>query len=252
MNVLIIEDEQLAADKIIHYLKKYSDSYKVSAHLYGIDEAVSWLKTNQTSIDLIFMDIQLQDGLSFEIFSQVKVTKPVIFATAFDEYAIDAFKSNGIDYVLKPITFTALSAALKKFEGLKAQFSQPDIIETALKEIEKAKYKSRFLVKLGNHIHSVKTENVNLFYAEGRTAYLVTSQSKKYIIDYRLEDLMSILNPLNFFRVNRSFILNINAIEDVMMYANHRLKIKTKATVDSDIIVSREKVNAFKQWFEGE
>ncbi|NER16401.1 LytR/AlgR family response regulator transcription factor [Spongiivirga citrea] len=252
MNVLIIEDELLAAEKIIHYLEKYSDSYTVAAHLYGIEEASSWLDQKQEEIDLIFMDIQLQDGLSFEIFNRVKVNKPVIFATAFDEYAIDAFKSNGIDYVLKPVTFIALSAALKKFEGLKAQFSQPAAINTVINEIESSRYKSRFLVKLGNHIHSVKTENVNLFYAEGRTAYLVTDQSKKYIVDYRLEDLNSLLNPHNFFRVNRSFILNINAIEDVMVYSNNRLKIKTFASVESEIIVSREKVNAFKQWFEGE
>jgi len=252
MKVLIVEDEQLAADKIIRYLQKYSDSCQVIAHLYGIADTASWLGQHQNEIDLIFMDIQLQDGLSFEIFNQVKVTKPVIFTTAFDEYAIDAFKSNGIDYVLKPITFTALSSALKKFEGLKEQFSKQSVIETAIKDIEESRFKNRFLVKLGNHIHSVKTDNVNLFYAEGRTAYLVTDQSKKYVVDYRLEDLIGLLNPSYFFRVNRSFILNINSIEDVTVYSNHRLKIKTFATVDSEIVVSREKVNAFKKWFEGE
>ncbi|MFP2994937.1 LytTR family DNA-binding domain-containing protein [Spongiivirga sp. MCCC 1A20706] len=252
MQVLLIEDEQLAADKIEHYLKKYNSDYHVVAHLKSIENAVSWLKEHQQNIDLIFMDIQLQDGLSFEIFGQVEVNKPVIFTTAFDEYAIDAFKANGIDYILKPITFTALSTALRKYEGLRAQFSNISVIEEVIKDIENTKFKERFLVKLGNHIHSVKTDQIDLFYAEGRTAYLVTHQSKRYIVDYRLEDLGKLLNPSSFFRVNRSFILNINGIRDVMIYSNHRLKIKTKATIDSEIVVSREKVAAFKKWFEGE
>lgn len=250
MKVVIIEDEVLAAEKLERYLLKYDSKIEILEKLVSIESAVEWFQNTQ-EYDVIFMDIQLTDGLSFEIFHQVKIKKPVIFTTAFDEYAIDAFKVNSIDYILKPITFTDLFAAMNKLKSMQTIFNPNSISESVEKIIAKEKLKDRFLVKLGNHIHSIKTEEIALFYAEGRTVYLVTHQNKKFILDYKLEDLTNVLKMEEFFRVNRTFIININAIKDVIVYSNNRLKITPTIKVEKDIIVSREKVSSFKKWFEG-
>ena len=249
MKVVIIEDEQLAAEKLERYILKYDATITVVVKLPSISEAVNWLENN-SEYDVVFMDIQLTDGLSFEIFNQTKINKPVIFTTAFDEYAVDAFKVNSVDYVLKPITFTDISKAMSKLKMMQTIFSSEKVMDVA-KMVEKKKIKDRFLVRLGNHIHSIKTDETGLFYAEGRTVYLVTNANRKYILDFKLEDLNDVLNPTEFFRVNRSFIVNINSIADVIVYSNSRLKVIPKVTTDKEIIVSREKVSAFKTWFEG-
>ena len=249
MRIVIIEDEQLASEKLERYLLKYDASITIAVTITSILDAVNWLEMN-TDYDVVFMDIQLTDGLSFEIFNQTKINKPVIFTTAFDEYAIDAFKVNSIDYVLKPITFTDISKAMNKLKSMQTIFNKNQISDV-VKLVEKRKTKNRFLVRLGNHIHSIKTDEIALFYAEGRTVYLITNSNKKYIIDFKLEDLNSMLETKVFFRVNRSFILNINSIKDVIVYSNSRLKVITNVTTDKEIIVSREKVSAFKTWFEG-
>ncbi|PQJ78160.1 LytR/AlgR family response regulator transcription factor [Polaribacter porphyrae] len=249
MNIVIIEDEQLAAEKLERYLLKYDANIKVVTVLSSISESVIWFQNN-TNYDVVFIDIQLTDGLSFEIFNQIKINKPVIFATAFDEYAVDAFKVNSIDYVLKPITFTDISKAMNKLKSMQNLFNA-DAVQKVAAIVHQKKEKDRFLVRLGNHIHSIKTEETALFFAEGRTVYLVTKENKKFIIDFKLEDVNSVLNSKLFFRVNRSFIININAIKDVIVYSNSRLKITPKVTTDKEIIVSREKVSAFKTWLEG-
>ena len=249
MKVVIIEDEQLASEKLERYILKYDASIQIVSKLSSISESVNWLENN-SDYDLIFMDIQLTDGLSFEIFNRTKISKPVVFATAFDEYAVDAFKVNSVDYILKPITFTDVSKAMAKLKSMESIFSSEKVAEVA-KLVEKKKIKDRFLVKLGNHIHSIKTDEIALFFAEGRTVYLVTDANKKYILDFKLEDLNSVLNQAEFFRVNRSFIVNINSINDVIVYSNSRLKVIPKVTSEKEIIVSREKVSAFKIWFEG-
>lgn len=249
MNIVIIEDEQLASEKLERYLLKYSSEINIISFLTSISDAVTWFQNN-TNYDVVFMDIQLTDGLSFEIFNQVKINKPVIFATAFDEYAVDAFKVNSIDYVLKPITFTDISKAMSKLKSMQSLFNVNDV-KKVVEVIHQKKEKDRFLVRLGNHIHSIKTEEIALFYAEGRTVYLVTKENKKFIIDFKLEDVNNLLNAKLFFRVNRSFIININAIKDVIVFSNSRLKITPKVTTDKEIIVSREKVSAFKTWLEG-
>ena len=249
MKVVIIEDEQLAAEKLNRYLLKYNASISVLTTITSITEAVKWFKENN-NYDVVFMDVQLTDGLSFEIFNEIKINKPVIFATAFDEYAVDAFKVNSIDYILKPITFTDVSKAMNKLKSMPTIFNSI-AIEQVSKIIEKKKVKDRFLVRLGNHIHSIKAEEISLFYAEGRTVYLITNQKKKYILDFKLEDLTNLLNTTEFFRVNRSFIVSLNSITDVIVYSNSRLKIISKVSTDKEIIVSREKVSAFKSWLEG-
>jgi len=255
MKVLIIEDEVPAAEKLERYLLKYDPATTVAGHLSTVADAVSWLKENQDHVDLIFMDIQLIDGLSFQIFQQVQVRKPVIFITAFNEFALDAFKVNSIDYLLKPITFTDLSNSLKKLESLREQLQWSDSKTRQLSDVfnsNKTKdYKTRFMVKLGDHIRSITADQISLFYAEGRDVYLVTTQSRKFIVDYTLETLEDLLDPTVFYRANRTFILNIHAIKDVMMYSNSRLKISLTQEFDKEIIVSREKVNPFKEWFDG-
>ncbi len=251
MKIVIIEDEPLAAEKLERYLLKYSGELEILSVLDSLESAIPWIGEHQDSVDLFFMDVQLTDGLSFEIFSKVDVKKPVIFTTAFDEFALDAFKVNSIDYLLKPITFTDLSKALQKLQTLKAQFSGNSALKPLARQLGKKNYKDRFLVRLGNHIHSLTTDSITTFYAEGRDAYLKTSKGKTYIIEYKLESLEGLLDPKQFFRVNRSFIVNINAIDDVLVYSNRRLKLSLQQKIDKDIIVSREKVSEFKMWFEG-
>lgn len=254
LNVLIVEDETPAAEKLERYLSRYSESIIVKGKAESVEEAVNWLAEQQDSIDLIFMDIQLKDGMSFEIFKEVKINKPVIFITAYNEYALDAFKVNGIDYLLKPITFTDLSNSLKKVESLGTQLRWgDDRTETVLHALNAPErtYKNRFMVKLGDHIKSITADQISLFFADGRDVYLITNQLRKFIIDYTLENLDEILDPKIFNRINRSYIVNISAIQDVVVYSNSRLKITPHVKWEPEIIVSREKVSDFKEWFDG-
>ncbi len=255
MNVLIIEDEVPAAEKLERYLKRYDQEIEVLDKLNSVQSSVEWLKDHQERADLIFMDIQLLDGKSFDIFDRIRIHKPIIFITAFDEYAIDAFRVNSIDYLLKPITFTDLTASLEKFDDLKRNLGsnhKTDIdINAVLSHLQQKSYKNRFMVKLGEHIKSITTDKVAFFYAEGRNVYLVTDENRKFIIDFKLEDLEEMLDPKVFFRANRSFVLNIDGITDVVVYSNSRLKVVPRLDFDKEIIVSREKVHAFKDWFSG-
>lgn len=254
LKVLIVEDETPAAEKLERYLKRYSEAIEVKGKVESVEEAVNWLAANQDSIDLIFMDIQLKDGVSFDIFKEVKIQKPVIFITAYNEFALDAFKVNGIDYLLKPITFTDLSNSLKKVETLGTQLRwNEDRNETITHTLDarQKSYKSRFMVKLGDHIKSITSDQISLFFADGRDVYLITNQLRKFIIDYTLENLEEILDPKIFNRVNRSYIVNISAVQDVVVYSNSRLKITPQIKWEAEIIVSREKVSDFKEWFDG-
>lgn len=255
IQVLIIEDEAPAVEKLERYLLKYSPSIRVIHRIGSVRESVEWLKVNQSQIDLIFMDIQLTDGVSFKIFEEVKVERPVIFITAYNEYALEAFKVNSIAYLLKPITFTDLSASLQKLENLKSQFrwseSEASRVQKVLTSIPGKDYKNRFMVKLGDHIRSITSDQISFFFADGRDVYLTTNQVRKFIIDYTLESLEEILDPKIFHRCNRSYILNISAIQDVIVYSNSRLKITPHIKWDNEIIVSREKVHEFKAWFDG-
>ena len=256
LNVLIVEDETPAVEKLERYLQKYSETIRVAGVCDSITSASAWLKSNQSSIDLIFMDIQLKDGLSFNIFKEVVVQKPVIFITAYNEYALEAFKVNSIDYLLKPVTFTDLSASLQKLANLRDQLTMNaaklEKIKSLAGESAAKNYKSRFMAKVGDHIRSLTTDQIIFFFADGRDVYLVTQQMRKYIIDFTLESLEEALDPKIFFRVNRTYILNIHFIQDVVMYSNSRLKVATQPPWDKEIIVSREKVSEFKDWFDGQ
>ena len=255
MNVIIVEDEIPAAEKLERYLHKYDPSIRVLVILHTVKDTVEWLKANGDKLDLIFMDIQLTDGLSFQVFQQVAVHTPVIFTTAYNEFALDAFKVNTIDYLLKPITFTDLAASLQKFLALKEQLKSKadDFVQErdTFSSLKTRTYKTRFMVKVGEHIKSIPIDQVSFFYADGREVYLVTAQGRKFIIDYTLESLEDIIDPALFFRLNRTFIVNINAVKDVVMYSNSRLRIVPLQEFDKEMIVSREKVNEFKEWFDG-
>ena len=255
MKVVIIEDEQPAVLKLESMLQDYDQSFEVIAKLKSVKDSIAWISENSALVDLYFMDVRLQDGLSFDIFKKVSLNKPIIFITAYNEYAIDAFKVNSIDYLLKPLSFVDLSASLEKINSLRDNLPSDeklkyDELAIMLEQMQK-KYKMRFLTRVGDHIKSVKTENILLFYAEGRTVYIVTSKGDHYIIDYTLEELMKQVNPEMFFRANRSFIVNINVIEDVLVYSSSRLCIKLNFKFDKEIIVSREKTGMLKSWFEG-
>jgi len=259
ISVLIIEDEIPAAEKLERHLRKYSEGITVAAKIQSVGEAVQWLRTNQDQVDLIFMDIQLLDGKSFEIFPQVNIEKPVIFITAFNDYALEAFKNKGIDYLLKPVSFADLSASLDKLKDLSIKLTWGKKLE-AIKEtvpmaagaMPQKSYKTRFMVKLGDHIRSITAEQIALLFADGRDVYLFTSDNKKFIIDYTLEGLDELLDPKYFFRANRSYIVSIHFIQDVVVYSNSRLKIVPSIKWEQEVIVSREKVNEFKSWFDGE
>ncbi len=255
LNVLIVEDETPAAEKLQRYLQRYSPAIHVLQVCDSVEGAASWLQVHQEEIDLIFMDIQLKDGLSFAIFNQVNVIKPLIFITAYNEYALEAFKVNSIAYLLKPVTFDDLKASLDKFENFRSQFLVTDHRAEKVKALagdnSPKTFKNRFMVKVGDHIRSITTDQVLLFFADGRDVYLVTQQGRKFIIDFTLEALDEVLDPSIFFRVNRTYIVNITFIQDVVMYSNSRLKISTQPAWDKEIIVSREKVGEFKNWFDG-
>ena len=258
MKILIIEDEGPAAEKLERYLKRYDDTITVVQVIKTVRESVEWLSGNRDSVDLIFMDIQLQDGKSFEIFDQVDVQTPVIFTTAYDEYALEAFKVNSVGYLMKPITYGDLEEAMIKTHKMADSIGKPSsstdlTVKQIIDEIRsfERSYKNRFMVKIGDHIRSVPAEKIKLFYAEGRDAYLVTNEDRKYIIDFNLEQLEDLLDPMVFMRVNRSFVLNIHTIKDVIVYSNSRLKVIPDYETEKEIIISREKVPVFKNWIDG-
>ncbi len=256
MKVLIIEDEKPAVEKLEKMLKKYSPEIVIAGVCTSVEQSVKWLNNPENQADLLFMDIQLTDGLSFEIFGRTEVNTPVIFITAYNEYAIQAFKVNSIDYLLKPLNYNDLFRSMEKIKLLRENLPankermQYDELSRVLLQMNKS-YKTRFLVKIGDHIRSVKAANINLFYAEGRIVYILTNKQNKYIIDFKLEELEQSLDPNLFFRTNRSSIVNINAISDVVVYSNSRLKIELNIEFEKEIIVSREKVAQLKIWFEG-
>lgn len=252
MKVVIIEDEKPAAQKLIRYLSKYDSSISIVAQLTSVSESVTWFSESSQPFDLVFMDIQLEDGLSFEIFSKVEIRKPVVFTTAYDEYAIDAFKVNSIDYLLKPLTYTDLARALEKIKLLKKQLSEEEskTLQATLSNLKEKRYKDRFLVKMGNNIHSIKTEEISHFWADGRTVYLITDQAKKFVIDYKLQELEELLDVEKFYRISRSAIVHIEDIASVAIYSSSRLNVVTNNNKDRDLIVSRERVGDFKKWLD--
>ncbi len=254
MRIVIIEDEKPAAVHLEHLLKRYDPDAEILARLDAVKSSISWFRDTEMKPDLVFMDIRLSDGLSFEIFRNVPVSSPVIFTTAYNEYALEAFKVNSIAYLLKPVTYDDLYQSLNKLSSLRENLMdmhQRVELEELAKVLEKYQksYKSRFMVRVGDHIRSIHTGQVKLFYADGRVVYLLTDQGREYIVEYKMEELDEVLDPELFFRLNRTYSVNITAIRDVIVHSNSRLKIMLDQPFDKELIVSREKVNPFKMWF---
>jgi two-component system, LytTR family, response regulator LytT len=247
MEVLIIEDEKPAADKLGRLLSDSIPEIRILEKLTSVESASNWLLTHPAP-DLIFMDIQLEDGICFEIFDNVEINIPIIFTTAYDEYSLKAFKVNSVDYLLKPVDHEELRQALDKFRRI--HHKRPDMtnFRSLLMQIQ-PKIKERFLVKTGNHFHSVSAADIICFYILERCNFILTAHGKNYPLDQSLEKIEEQVDPNRFFRVNRNYILNYSAIKDVLAFSSSRLKITlTASPVDEDIIVSRERVATFKVW----
>lgn len=251
INIVIIEDEKPAARSLERKLDKLG--YCSMINLSSVEEAVEWFGSNDEP-DLIFLDIQLSDGLSFEIFEQVKVNSSIIFTTAYDEYALRAFKLNSIDYLLKPIQEDELKVAIEKFQNNKNAIfgfnQQFDLFRQFMSTTSNVEYKERFVVKIGAQIKIVLRSEIVCFYSENKATYIQTVEGRNYIIDYTLEELEKMVNPVDFFRVNRKFIISVHSIKDIYTYSNSRLKLNLINLESDDLVVSREKVNEFKKWIE--
>lgn len=255
MTSIIIEDEKPAARR----LNRMVDELGVTVQqvLHNVHDAVAYLK-NQPQPDLIFLDIQLSDGLSFEIFDQVQVHSCIIFTTAYDEYALQAFKLNSIDYLLKPIDEEELEKAVEKFKsrfresGTNTNIQQIDLqsIAQLLSNPVGKEYKKRFTARVGEHIKLFPIEEIQLFYSENKGTYVHLNNQRNYLIDSKLESIIEELDPKEFYRISRQAIINVNAIDDIISYTNSRLQIKINSFKEFPLIVSRERVKDFKSWID--
>ena len=251
MDILIVEDEPQAAQRLQMLAGELIPDAHILARIDTVTKAVQWLKSNRP--ELIFMDIQLADGLSFHIFEQVKVESPVIFTTAYDEYALRAFKVNSIDYILKPVDKEELTNALQKLRNLSGNKDhQQDILSNIAQALElmRKRYKTRFVVKVGEHLRAIEADTILYFFSLDKTTFCVTDDNRNHVLDYTLEQLEDLLDPEAFFRVNRKYLVRSSAIKDIISYTNSRLSLVLKGSTDNDIIVARERVQQFRKWLD--
>lgn len=247
---IIIEDESLAAKRLEALVKKCDDTIEIIEKLPSIKASVQWLRQNPPP-DLIFMDIQLDDGVSFSIFDQVSVDAPVIFTTAYDEYTIKAFKVNSIDYLLKPINQEELTFALEKFKKLQlSSYHMSNGGEASIENLKKSQLKSRFLVTSGTKFMTIPVEEIAYFYSEDKITFLQTFKNNRYSIEYSLDKLMSLLDPAKFFKINRQLIISIQSINTIHKVSVNRLKLTLSPDFQKDIFVSIEKYSKFKDWLD--
>lgn len=251
MKTIIIEDEKLSADYLTNMLNRIDPSIEIIANYDSVKKSVEEFQ-NGVMADLLFVDIHLADGLSFDIFSKVYIDIPVIFTTAYDDYAIKAFKLNSVDYLLKPIGLNDLKQAIEKYKKLntKQQNNQIEQLSQVYSQLNK-QYKNRFMVKIGENIISIKSEEIIHFVAEDGIVLLVTNTGKRYSIDYTLDQLENLIDPDVFFRINRKVIISLNAVQKVSSYFNSRLKINSTLLDDEACIISRDRVSDFKKWLDG-
>jgi len=249
LKVIIIEDEKPAARRLDRMLGR--NNLQAIVMLHSVKESINWLKNNPNP-DLIFLDIQLSDGLSFEIFDSIKVKSAIIFTTAYDQFALKAFKLNSIDYLLKPIDEDELIHAINKFEtqqeNKESKLINIDEIKKLLQNEEEISYKERFTIQIGQHIKIIETKDIECIFSEDKASYASLCSGKVYPLDGSLDTLSQQLQPAMFFRINRKHIVNIKAIVDIISYTNSRLQLKLKFYKEEEIIVSREKVKDFKNW----
>lgn len=253
MTVLILEDETLSAERLQNLLKEIDGEANAVGHLKSVEAAIDWLAANPHP-DLILSDIRLLDGLCFEIFSQVKVQSPVIFTTAYDQYAIKAFEVNSVDYLLKPVQPEKLRAALEKVKsriGKNIETAPPDYGEL-IKLIQGSNqaYKSRFMVRLGQKIIAVPVEKVAYFFSENKLSFLVTQDQKRYPLDQPLDELIDLLDPRVFFRANRQFIVTFQSIAEIHPYFKGRIKLQLNPASTEEVVISSERTPEFKKWID--
>lgn len=250
MNYIIAEDEKLSANRLKSLISEMFPDFRHLATLDSVSHAIQWFSQHPHP-DLAFFDIHLADGISFEIFEKINIRFPVIFTTAYNTYALKAFKVNSVDYLLKPINPEELKNAIEKF----LQTSQPvpainpqELLKLLNKQNQN--YTSRFLVKIGAHFKMIKVEDIACFYSMNKGTYLKTMDNRDYDINYTLDQLENMINPDDFYRVNRQYIISAGAIKDILVYSNSRLKINALVKTDEDVIVSRDRVADFKNWLE--
>ena len=251
MKILIVEDEELAAKKLQKILVAVDPSVMVAGVTDSIKTTVEWLQENPQP-DLILMDIELSDGQSFEIFNLTEVKSPVIFTTSYDEFALKAFKVNSLDYLLKPVQKDELEVALKKFHKLKGSQQSDMNIDQLVKELQSklkpVSYRKRFLVKHAQKLISMEVGDIAYFYSDGRLNFFKTTDNKKFVVDYTMDELEEMLDPERYFRISRSFYVSINSVDKIDDYFGNRLILALKPAVDKEALVSREKVTEFKNW----
>lgn len=255
MNILIVEDEELTARKLQRLVQEVQPTAVVVGFTATIEDSVRWLRQNP-SPDLILLDIELADGQSFEIFNQVSITSPVIFTTAYDEFAIKAFKLNSIDYLLKPIKAEELRVAFAKLSQLREIFGKSSIdIQDSIKNLlahlappAEPTYRERFLIRQGQKMFSLEISQIAYFYTRNKLTFAKTYDQKDYLLDYTLDEILHAIDARQYYRLNRQIIASIRAIDKVQMYFNSKLKLQLSPMFDDEVIVGREKVKDFKEW----
>lgn len=257
MKILIVEDEELAVKKLQKTLAGVAPDAEVVGITDSIKSTVEWINDNPAP-DLILMDIELSDGQSFEIFSRVTLKSAVVFTTSYDEYALKAFKVNSIDYLLKPIQKEDLQAALQKYKQMKTLYNKPETpapdlnMESLVKELRQKlqpkEYRKRFLVKNAQKLVSIEVDDIAYFFSDGRLNFFKTTDNKKFVVDYTMDELEEMLDPDRYFRISRSFYISVDSVDQIHDYFGNRLLLNVRPEVDKEAIVSREKVAEFKKW----
>ncbi|ALW85716.1 hypothetical protein AUC43_11830 [Hymenobacter sedentarius] len=267
LTALIVEDEPLAARRLADMLARQPEPVQVLGTAESVAQAVAMLESPQPAPDVLFLDIHLADGLSFELFERTPVRCPVIFTTAYDQYALQAFKVNSVDYLLKPIDEEELSAALRKLRALHsaaraapAPAFDPALLGQLLQQMQQtlpgtttpgAAYKTQFVVRVGEHLKVVPLDQIAYFFSLEKATFLQTTEGRKYVVDYTMDQLENLLDPRRFFRLNRAYLAQQTAIQDIIHYTNSRLQTVLKPLApDTQVLVSREKVNVFKSWLD--
>ncbi|MFT3679883.1 MAG: LytTR family DNA-binding domain-containing protein [Ferruginibacter sp.] len=250
MKILIVEDEELAVKKLQKTLAAVDSTAEIIGTTDSIKSTAEWLQDNAAP-DLILMDIELADGQSFEIFNLTEVKSPVIFTTSYDEYALKAFKVNSVDYLLKPIQKEELEAALNKFKKMKAaaaDINLDSLVKELQQKLQPKEFRKRFLVKHAQKLVSIEIDEIAYFFSDGRLNFFKTTDNRKFVVDYTMDELDDMLDPEKYFRISRSFYVSINSIEKIDDYFGNRLILSLKPALDKEALVSREKVTEFKKW----
>lgn len=249
MKCLIVEDEKVAAERLRNLILEYDQGIEIMAVTQSIRKSLDWFRSH-TEPDLVFMDIQLSDGLSFEIFEQIESKFPVIFTTAYDEYALKAFKLNSIDYLLKPISPDELKKAIDKYKSQSKSIQYPQHVFDSVLQNLTNKYKSKFLIKVGEHLRVIALADIQCFYSMEKSVFLQNRQGRDYAVSYSLDQLEDLLNPEKFYRINRRYIVAFESIKDIISYSNSRLLLKLETNNSDNLVVSRERVQKFRSWLE--